>query len=465
MSYRYKGKDGMLKKIEAYVSKWHMIGKGDCVITGVSGGADSVCLLFVLLELKKKIPFEVVVVHVNHGLRGVQADADEEFVRTLCQQHNLPLEICREDVAAVAKEQRKSEEEAGRDVRREAFREAMKKYHGTKIALAHHMNDNAETFLMNLSRGAGIKGIGGMRPVNEEWIRPLLCVERSEIEQYLATEEIAYCTDDTNKSDDYTRNRIRNHVIPYLEKEINVAAVAHITEVMERLQEVQMFLEEQVKIYLQTCVKETESGYILDRSIFETVPKVLKPLLIKSMLEKVSGREKDLGAVHVELLLDLLRGQVGRKADLPYEVEAKRIYEGIRLQRKRADLVKTSRGEYQVQCKIFDVCEGNLKLAEKSNTKRFDYDIISEEICVRTRQPGDYITIHSDGRTQKLKSFFINQKIPKEDRDQILLVADGSHILWIMGYRDNPVYRVQKETKKIIEIQINKGEENNGRDN
>ncbi len=472
----------MLKKVEAYVSKWHMIEKGDCIITGVSGGGDSVCLLFVLLELREKIPFELYAVHVNHELRGAQADADEEFVRALCRQQDIPLDVYRIDVAAVARERRQSEEEAGRDVRREAFQEAMRKYHGTKIALAHHMNDNAETFFLNVSRGTGIKGLGGMRPVHEEWIRPLLCVEREEIERYLEENHIPYCIDETNTSDDYTRNRIRNHVIPYLEAEVNAASVAHIAGTMEHLQEVQMFLEEQVKIYFEACVKETELGYILDKGIFATVPKVLQPLLVKNMLAKVSAREKDIGAAHVESLLDLLQKQVGRKMDLPYAVEAKRTYEGIVVRRKLkgSRLITPLPAKPKLQEREYAVIStdiGSIRfilsqakpeymyLEQKSNTKRFDYDIISEEICVRTRQPGDYLTIHPDGRTQKLKAFFINEKIPEEERDRILLVADGNHILWVVGYRDNPIYRVQKETKRILEIQINKGEEDDGRDN
>ncbi len=455
----------MLKKVEAYVSRWHMIEKGDCVIAGVSGGGDSVCLLFVLLELRKKIPFELYAVHVNHGLRGKCADADEEFVRVLCGRHEVPLDVYRVDVATVARERRQSEEEAGRDVRREAFQEAMRKYHGTKIALAHHMNDNAETFLLNLSRGTGIKGLGGMRPMCKEWIRPLLCVEREEIERYLEEKHISYCTDETNASDDYTRNRIRNHVIPYLEEEVNAASVAHIAGTMEHLQEVQMYLEEQVKIYYEACVKETELGYILDKESFETVPKVLRPILVKNMLARLSKREKDISAIHVESLIDLLRKQVGRKIDLPYSIEAKRIYEGVRLQIKQIGAAEKNEAGYRIQSRIYDACERIPELAEKSNTKRFDYDIISEEICVRTRQPGDYITIHPDGRTQKLKAFFINEKIPEEERDRILLVADGSHILWVVGYRDNPIYRVHEDTKQILEIQINKGEEDDGRDN
>ena len=172
-------------KVEQYVAKRNMIQKGDKLVVGVSGGADSICLLFVLMELQKKLAFEMVVVHVNHGLRGESADADEAYVRKVCKEHGITCEVYRENVDLIAKERKQSTEEAGRDVRREAFGHTMEKHGGTKIALAHHMNDSVETFFMNLARGTGIQGMGGIRPIAGVYIRPLLCLERREIEEFL----------------------------------------------------------------------------------------------------------------------------------------------------------------------------------------------------------------------------------------------------------------------------------------
>ena len=218
----------MLEKIRRYMEKWHMLEKGDKVIVGVSGGADSICLLFVLIQLQKELPFELACVHVNHQLREADADADETYVKTFCERYRIPCEIYREDVALIAKKRKQSLEEAGREVRREAFVKTLKRYGGTKIALAHHQNDNAETFLMNVARGAGLKGLGGIRPVNGNVIRPLLAVERGEVEKYLEEEGIVFCVDETNKSDAYMRNRIRNHILPYFEEQVNKRIVTHI---------------------------------------------------------------------------------------------------------------------------------------------------------------------------------------------------------------------------------------------
>ena len=461
-------------KVEQYVAKRNMIQKGDKLVVGVSGGADSICLLFVLMELQKKLAFEMVVVHVNHGLRGESADADEAYVRKVCKEHDITCEVYRENVDLIAKERKQSTEEAGRDVRREAFGHTMEKHGGTKIALAHHMNDSVETFFMNLARGTGIQGMGGIRPIAGVYIRPLLCLERREIEEFLREKNIPYCTDSTNEEDDYTRNRLRNHVIPYLEKEVNARTVAHIGETMSQLQELQIFLQEQTEIYYKQCVKQHEKGYILLENSFFEAPASLRPFIIKRVLVQICQKEKDIQEIHMQKILELFQKQVGRQIDLPYAMQGKRIYEGVYIYKKevmdidpmnvQVSFAKENRqeiewGNIKVICRLLENASTDKIYMEKINTMRFDYDIITHGVCIRTRQPGDYITIHPDGRRQKLKSFFINEKIPQEKRDKILLVADGDHILWVVGYRTNCVYQVGKYTKRVLEIQMDKGEQ------
>lgn len=469
----------MLQRVVDYVSKWDMLKKEDKVIVGVSGGADSVCLLFVLLKLQKKIPFELIVVHINHGLRGAEADADEEYVRKICDEQGLLCVVYSEDVEVIAKERKQSVEEAGRDVRREAFLRTAKLHGGTKIALAHHMNDNVETFFMNAARGTGVKGLGGIRPIAGEFIRPLLCLERKEIEQFLEENRIAYRTDATNASDAYMRNRVRNQVIPYMEKEMNARVVPHICETMRQLQEIQIFLEEQTKKYFEICVKQEEMGYIVLEESFAEISEVLRPLVLKEILVQISGREKDIGEVHLQNLQELMKKQVGRQIDLPYGVHARRVYEGVSVFQEKEKRVEmpaqkiTFDGQdiqeffwkgKRVVCRLLDKVPTEEERAQKINTKWFDYDIISQDLCLRTRQAGDYITIHPDGRTQKLKSFLINEKVPQERRDDMMLLADGHNILWIEGLRTNCRYHIGGHTKRVLEIQIDKGE-GYGRDN
>lgn len=463
----------MKDKVRNYMKKWQMLQSEDCVIVGVSGGADSICLLWLLSDLQKEMGFQMVAVHVNHGLRGVEADADERFVKKCCEGLGIPCETYYADVELISKKWKQSTEETGREVRRTFFEETLEKYHGTKIALAHHQNDNAETFMLNLARGTGLRGLGGISPVNGKVIRPLLCLKREEIENYLEQKGILYCNDCTNQSDEYTRNRIRNHTIPYLQEQVNPKVIEHMNETMEQIRQVQEFLEEQIQVYWEQSVVVDTRGYWVLEEAYLQIPEAVRPLLLKKVLIAVCGKEKDLESVHVKQLQELFRKQVGRKVDLPYQMEGRRVYQGICIcakineEIKRPDEVifdvkdKEARfkiGNRVIHCKVVD------EQVEKIDTKQFNCDIIKGNICIRTRRQGDYITIHEDGRTQKLKSYFINEKIPQDERDQILLIAEGNHIIWIVGYRTNPVYEVKTNTKRILEIQIDEGEDY-GREN
>ena len=464
----------MLSKVKKFVEKWHMLKKEDRVIVGVSGGADSICLVLVLLELQKSIGFDMVAVHVNHGLRGDESDADEAYVQQFCLEKGLPFECYFADVELFAKNRKQSTEEAGREARREFFWQALKDHHGTKIALAHHQDDQAETFFLNMARGTGLKGLGGIRPVNGEVIRPLLCVRRAEIEDYLKQQQVPYCVDSTNASDAYTRNRIRSHIIPYLEKEVNPKVVSHLGETMEQLQQVQSFLDTLTLEAWEQCIQEDADAWLVLEEPYAKLSEVIKPLLLKHVLAKIAGREKDLEGVHVVQLQELFSKQCGRRIDLPYGIEATRVYQGICVGIKRKplpisceevifDMQETEKtfqiGGQTIFCQIV-----NEKNEEKSNTKWFDCDIIKNNLCFRTRRSGDYITIHPDGRTQKLKTYFVNEKIPLKQRDQVLLVADGSHILWIVGYRQGSACQVTTETKRFLKIEIYGGEKD-GREN
>lgn len=463
----------MLEKIRQYAKKWHMLETKDCVIVGVSGGADSICLVLMLQELQREIGFQMVAVHVNHGLRGEAAIHDETFVKRFCEERGIVCESYFANVELIAKNRKQSTEEAGREVRKAFFEETLQKYNGTKIALAHHQNDSVETFFMNLARGTGLKGLGGISPVNDNVIRPLLCVKRNEIEEYLKEQGIDYCTDLTNASDEYTRNRIRNHILPYMEQAINPKTVEHMNETMEQVRQVQLFLDEQIAVAKKRCVKSSLEGQVILEAEYTALSEALKPLLLKEVLADVAGQEKDLEAIHVKQLAELFGKQTGRKVDLPYQVEAKRVYQGVKLSVKKDDEQRCFTEElfclqeknanfrvngYHICCEVLEkdqILEDDVK---NSGTGLFDCAIMRNNLSFRTRRAGDYITIHADGRTQKLKSYFINEKIPEEERDKILLVADGSHVLWIVGYRKNCMYQMKEHTKDVLKIQIDERE-------
>ena len=454
----------MYQKVKAYVKKWHMLQKEDSVIAGISGGADSVCLLFMLLKLQKELGFALMAVHVNHGIRGAEAERDEAYVKRLCRQWNVRLKVYRENVPAYAKEHGMTEEEAGRDIRRTCFCKVLKEWGGTKIALAHHENDNVETLLWNLCRGTGIRGLGGIAPVNDVWIRPLLCVKRREIESYLKKRGISYCTDTTNADRRYMRNRIRMDVIPYLEDCVNTESVSHMGKTMERMYELEQYILEEVGQYKESCIGWKNGRRIIRQTEYTKIPKALRDNVLHEILCETAGRRKDIEEVHVQMLRDLFTKQVGKRIDLPYGVTAIRTYEGVRFEKNIPEASYAGDENELFSIRVFDRGPGNVTFPEKIYTKWFDYDIIKNTVKIRHRMAGDAIVINRYGGRKKLKQYFTDQKIPQEDRDKIWIAADGDEVLWIVGYRQSQKYQITEKTTKILEIQYCGGEEN-GRDN
>lgn len=469
----------MWEKVRKYIEVHQMIVENDVVIVGVSGGADSMCLLFVLEKLRKELGFGLVAVHVNHGLRGDAADADERYVQQICEEWEIPLEVVHVDVISYAELHRMSEEEAGRVLRRACFEQVAEKYQGTKIALAHHMDDNAETFLMNLSRGSRLRGLGGMKSVNGSYIRPLLEMRRVEIEAFLENEGIAFCTDESNATDVYTRNRVRAHVLPVLCESVNAGTVEHMNATMKYLRQVQEYLEKQMEILWEDVAEEEEDGIFLRGELWQQEP-LLRAMVIHKALTQTSGREKDLEECHVESVDALWEKQSGKQVDLPYRMSACRTYGGIKISTKKAEeqrclgeiylpaeegkSVSVRFGDYVVNCKVFKKTKEHSFVPKKTFTKWFDYDIIDKSVCIRTRKPGDKLVIDHQGNSQKLKKYYINEKIPEKLRGDIPVIAEGDHILWAVGYRQSMAYQVSDKTTTILEIEICGGKEH-GRNN
>ncbi|EGB91687.1 tRNA(Ile)-lysidine synthase [Clostridium sp. D5] len=464
-----------MENVDGFIEFYHMIENGDKVIAGISGGADSVCLLFVLLKLREEMGIEIVAVHVNHGLRGEAAKRDEEFVQELCREHRVKCVVYRENVESISKKRKQSVEEAGRVVRREAFEKTLVECGGTKIAMAHHQNDNAETLLMNLARGTGLKGLGGIQPVAGKIIRPLLCLNRREIEQYVEAIGCGYCRDETNDEDDYTRNRLRHQVIPVLEEQVNAQAVRHMNEAMEQIRGLQDYMEIQTEEAYRDCVAEREDGALcIHADEYRSLHQVLQGLLIRKCLGRAAGAERDITMAHVEAVTGLFDKQTGKSRDLPYSVRAVREYDGVVLKKKN-DVQKKGFSPIELNvpgitrlpglnlticCSILEKAgDFSAKQApQKTYTKWFDYDIIKGDLIVRPRQERDSIVIDKAGRSQKIKSYFINEKIPSKERDCVPLIADDKQIIWILGYRMSSACQVTGQTHRVLEIKVTEEE-------
>ena len=478
----------MLKKVRDYVEKYHMLQKGDALVVGVSGGADSVCLLFALADLRKDYDIDLWVVHVNHGIRE-EAGQDADYVEALCDRLDIPFFLFEENVESLAKENGLSTEEAGRKLRYECFGKVLREQAGdkcsvgkAKIAVAHNQNDRAETMLFHLFRGSGLTGLGSIRPVRDNVIRPLLCLSRREIEAYLDAEGIAYQVDATNKEDLYARNKIRNRVLPYVEENISAGAVEHIAMAAQRVSESQEYIRQTVETLFEKYVVQEEKG---EFSVFAPDMIALHPFLrselILSLFEALVPYRKDIGAVHVGQVEDLMLQSGNRQVDLPYGIEAKRRYDVITLSLQKTikgEASKAAEGYGSIQVEVTEglvrdvelpegqvlkfsllPCQKGMEIPQNQYTKWFDYDKIKNYITVRNRLAGDYLTINEALQKKSLQDYMVDAKIPKELRGGVWLLADEQHILWVVGYRISQEYKVTENTKRILQVQLLGGNE------
>ena len=440
------------ERVFSYIEKYNMIEAGSQVIVGISGGGDSVCLLFLLSKYQKRRPFHLLGIHVNHGIRGQEALRDQEYAKKLCERLGVPFTVYTYSVPAIAQQEKRSLEEAGRMVRRRAFEEKAASL-GKKavIALAHHENDNAETVLHNLIRGTKAAGMGGIRPIQEigegvAYIRPLLKVTREEIETYLRQQKIPWMIDSTNQELEYTRNRIRHRIIPEMEK-INPKVVSHIAQAADTFQAIEEYLTGQADMLYREYVEQRENGYWIRKELF-LEKELMQSYVIRMVLEQAADKKQDLTAFHVESILSLGKGRTGASVSLPGGVLASQVYGDLYV--RLPDSGEAPLKELELEIFPWE----NQQILEKTYTKWFDYDKIKSSLEIRHRKPGDFLTITDTGGRKKIKDYFIDCKIPREEREKLTLLAEGSHILWVVGYRISQYYKVTSQTKTVLKVHV-----------
>ena len=462
------------QKVKVYVERFHMIEPKDTIVLGISGGADSVCLLKILARWKEAWGISLRAVHVHHQLRGEEADADERFVRELCENEGIPCRVFHEDVQGMAQREKIGLEEAGRIARYRCFATVCEDVGGGKIALAHHQDDLAETMLHHLVRGTGMAGLCSLKPVSGNRIRPLLCLEKEEILVYLEAAGQPWRTDSSNLEDDYTRNRIRHHVLEELKTEVNPRAVRHMAQLSEELEETRAVLAQVAAEKRRQYVRKSEKGMLFAEEL-KKEPDLIGRQIVHDLLKEISGKQKDFTRIHIEAVQELWNRKVGARRDLPYGMQAIRTYDGIYLERK-AEKCETRDSEKNAGIQINVHSEGTEsfqsgeltltvsrtardfgEIPEKKYTKWFDYDRIKQTLVIRHRQPGDRICLFDGGGSKKLKDYLIDRKIPAQKRDQLWLLADGSDILWIIGDRISAAYKVTAESQRILQAEIKGG--------
>ncbi len=468
----------MIKKTKDYIIKNKMIKPCDKVAAAVSGGADSVCMLLLLNELKKQLQFELKAIHVEHGIRGEESKKDARFVEGLCKSLGIECIVCPVDVIGFSKKQGLGLEEAARILRYDAFEKNAK---DCLVAVAHHQEDNAETVIFQLLRGSGPRGMSGILPISKKgqmtYIRPLLFSSRKDIEEELLKRKQEYVTDSTNTDVVYSRNKLRHDVFPMF-TQINSRAVEHINFAASQQMLLMDYIFEQVKEEIKNVATYSKKNVVqIDIGVFQKIHPALQGEIILELLGQISGKKKDIGNVHVESVLSLMKLQSGRSMDLPYSVVAKKTYDKLILCKKKDEtendldnafeinLLKDSipknetvyidlNGFGKISLRRFEFTGQMSEIPKKSYTKWLDYGKINCNFSIRKRRAGDYIVIDGAGHRKKLKQYFIDAKIPIEERENMWLIASESEVLCVMGGRAGNTALVSNDTKEVLEVQL-----------
>lgn len=442
----------MINKIFSFVKKHNMINKGDTVICGLSGGADSVCLLLVLCELSRKIDFTVKALHVNHCLRGAESDRDEKFCHDLCEKLGIPFTAVSCNVTDFAEKNSLSVEESARKLRYSLFSEHSE---GGKIATAHNANDNLETVILNLARGSALKGLAGIPPVRDNIIRPILTVSRDEIEKYLKEKGQNYVTDSTNLSDDYTRNKIRHQILPVL-KEINPSVIETSVNSVDAVRSENSLIEEQTEKALSVC----RNGNRLNG--LNEFHEVIRRRCIAELLSENSLPYSHKRLEEADMIL-VGGGKINISGDIFFVSDGKTAELKKIPRKKKQEFISTElkTGENMIfpDRILFSeviLCDDFRKIQDVHKKLTFyllDYDKIIGRVILRNRRFGDKIRLSGKDFTSSVKKL-INEKVPSGLREEMHFLEDekGTIFAEYLGVADRVA--TDCNTRKFLKISV-----------
>lgn len=443
----------MIEKALKTIKRYNMISDGEAIVIGLSGGADSVSLLHLLIAVSKRLNISITAAHLNHMLRGKEADSDEHFVIELCKSLNVPLLTERIDCAKRAKESKTGIEECARALRYELFERAAEKFGAKKIATAHTANDNFETVLLNITRGSALKGIGGIPPVRGNIIRPIIECSREDVLEYCDKNALSYVTDATNFCDDYSRNRIRNRVIPEL-LAINSSAVFAASRLSRLTSEDELFLSSlSDELYKRAETRDNE----FDAKILLSAEKPLRSRVFIKIIEKNTGKSQsgeDIITAIEKVAVD------GGKIQLAKNLFAERKKDKLVFYGEKQILTlpetvlsdiefSINTGKYIVKSKrVYDI-----RINDLLTKNLIDCDTISGRLILRGKRQGDNITLIKRNVTKTLKKLFIEEKIDASLRASIPVLADDNGVVWVMGFGVNKKNAVTDNSTNVIKIE------------
>jgi tRNA(Ile)-lysidine synthase len=456
-----------IKKFKKSIAHYDLLQKGDRVLVAVSGGPDSVALLYALLEIKDEFDLDICVVHLNHKLRGRESDEDEKFVKNLAQKLDLKFFSKSIDVKKKARGMKLSLEEAARLVRYRYLENLADKIKADKIAIGHQADDQAETFLMRLLRGAGGLGLSGIPPIRGKIIRPLIETRREKIEKFLKEKGESYRTDSSNLLPNYFRNKIRLLLLPLIKKKFNPKIVDVLNRASSIISFQQQYIEQKCEEILHDICKIKKSDkIILDLRRFINYDISLQREMIRLCVKELNKDSTDLSFDSIERALDLIqRKKSGRKVKLTGNMWAEVSGENLAIYKEKKKLYHYSiplPGEKNLRSlgmtiKSEIVSRSSLPVeirAKGEEIALLDWEKLKRPFNLRSRRPKDKFKPLGMQGTKSVADFLIDMKVPRYERDEVMLLTTQGKIAWIVGYRISDEFKVTDKTKKVLKMEV-----------
>ena len=444
------------------IKEHELIQAGDKVVLGLSGGPDSLCLLDILAKLQPKLKFKLYAVHVNHKIRGEEADADMNAVIEMCKDLLVPITVKVADIPAMAKEAGIGEEEAGRKVRYATFEAKAKQLKtqfpdaNVKIAVAHNKDDQAETVLMRILRGTGVHGLAAMEYIREDGlIRPLLDVARSDIEEYCQQNGLEPRIDSTNQDLQIIRNRLRLRLIPVLEREFNPNLKEGLVRLAESAREDDSFIYSEARTFLPKMNLANDWDCMPRTQLVNMNPAVAKRV-IKLMFER-AGMKQDFTAVHINNLLEAAKKDGPATIEFADGYKAILEYDNVYFKGPNSKPVAKPPKRWTVTCKVIPIEElPPLRALGKDACALDALKVLALEsdVYIRTRRSGDKIKPLGMSGSKKLTDYLSDRKVPQEKRDRIKLLCCRHQVLWVEGYTVSDLCKVDGDTDFVLVTRI-----------